>query len=344
LIPSLIDDADLVSGMSGWVQADGKMFWTDDGGSAWRDITPPVPEDAYLWWVRFFDVQHGIALVVGENPPGEWPSEVRILVLRTDDGGRSWTGPAEWATLSLLRRGWARYAYALSQNRIWVSADITEMANSSTGEFFRADDGGRSWSEVSTFFSGQVVFLTADTGFTAGFENSSIPQLYRTRDGGKTWQQQNLAPIPDDERWYWHDYGIPVFFGPRDGVTAVALRGADWRWTDLVLYRTRDAGESWEQVAVFPGASESAMITADSTPLDAASATIWGVVHTDEAEVTRDGGESFTRWDLSPMSYVPKLLLSEGSLAWALELHNEGYHLYRSLDAGIHWEDVIGPW
>ena len=346
LLVPLIDDADLVSGSHGWVQTHGRVYWTDDGGTSWREITPPIPEDADLWWLRFLDAQHGIALVVAKQPGDGWPVDARIVVLRTDDGGRSWAGPAEWATLAFSSEGELEYAFALSQDRIWVTVNMTQSMNSSVGEVFRTDDGGRSWSKARLPYSGQVEFTSADNGFTASSCcYGVIPQLYRTHDGGWTWEQQTLAPIPDESRWYWHDYSMPVFFGARDGVTAVALRNTDGRPTDLALYRTRDAGASWEEIAVFAGASESAGITSHSTALDAASVKVWGVILGDEAAVTRDGGESFTEWPLAPMlGWVRKLLLSDGDLAWAVEVHNEGLKLFRTDDQGLHWEVVIGPW
>jgi photosystem II stability/assembly factor-like uncharacterized protein len=346
LLVPLIDDADLVLDTQGWVRAQGRLFWTDDGGSSWRDITPPIGENAYLWWVRFFDTHRGIALAVAKLPADQWPLEARIVVLRTDDGGRSWAGSAEWATLAFSSEGKLDYAFALSPDQIWVSVDMTQSMNSSMGEVFRTDDGGRSWSKSDLPYSGQVVFVSSDTGFTASSCcYGAFPQLYRTRNGGGEWEQQTLAPIPDDTRWYWHDYGMPVFFGPLEGVTAVALRNADWRPTDLVLYRTRDAGASWEEVTAFAGASESAGISSHSTVLDAASATVWGVILGDVAAVTRDGGESFAEWSLASMSPgVDKLMLSDGELAWALEFHNEGHKLLRTHDQGAHWEAVVGPW
>ena len=342
----VVVSAELVADTKGWVRTAGMMLWTDDGGSSWRDISPPAPEDAYLWWPRFFDPQHGIGLLVGIPPNSRYVKEIGIRVLRTEDGGRSWEGQHEWSTLEFVHAGYPRFAWALDSDRIWVSVDTTEMANSSQGELFRTLDGGRTWSRSRLPLSASVTFVSSDIGFAVGSPGGAPLQLYRTGDGGNTWLPQSLAPEPDDLGFGHHEYRPPVFISPIEGLAVVALRDPAMQQVGVALYHTRDAGETWKQIVVFEGVSEVVMGDLDDlTPLEVVSPTTWGVVLGNVAAFTHDAGHSWKELPLSPASMVTShLFFTETGFAWELTPQNVGALLYRSNDWGQHWELVSGPW
>src|SRR5882757_10860062 len=55
-------EGEMVAGEEGWVRSAVGVFWTEDGGQAWRSITPPVPDVAAIQGVYFADPRRGWAL------------------------------------------------------------------------------------------------------------------------------------------------------------------------------------------------------------------------------------------------------------------------------------------
>ena len=75
----------MVSGASGWAQTYRGVYWTDDGGGHWRNITPASTHPASLQSVAFADPEHGWAL--SEEGRETHP---RTALFATANGGRSW--------------------------------------------------------------------------------------------------------------------------------------------------------------------------------------------------------------------------------------------------------------
>ncbi len=180
-------DFDFVDAQRGWMVAqvdqivggcpdyDEQIYRTTDGGQTWTPLltgSTPWRCESGLRQVVFVDASHG--WVVGRN-----------LLLRSSDGGLSWTAVDTTVARSSFidfvdaQRGWR----ALED--LQTQFDYVQRTN----------DGGATWQTVlvtSNYFVPDysvVDFLNASEGWVAG-EQGLV--LY-TKDGGTTWSQTTFA-------------------------------------------------------------------------------------------------------------------------------------------------------
>src|SRR5262249_43577856 len=64
----------LVTPGAGWVLAGQRLYWTDDDGANWRDMTPPLAgAETHIAAASFSDAAHGWAVTLAGDltaPPG----------------------------------------------------------------------------------------------------------------------------------------------------------------------------------------------------------------------------------------------------------------------------------
>ena len=110
----------------------GGLFVSEDNGESWEQITKGLGQ-GYAVGVHINPDRAGEALIAtGERPPG-----LNAQVYRSLDGGRSWeriadpTLPSRYDRVPVL---------LFTEGRVWIITD--------SGQVFRADDAGGSWSLV----------------------------------------------------------------------------------------------------------------------------------------------------------------------------------------------------
>jgi photosystem II stability/assembly factor-like uncharacterized protein len=153
----------------------------------------------------------------------------------------------------------------------------------STGGVYRTFDGGDSWAPANTGI--RAVFLPEGSQFPEFGQcvhkvarDSTDPDrlylqnhggVYRSDDGGDSWASI-AAGLPSD-------FGFPVVTHPRRSgeVWVFPLEGADGRFPvkgTCSVWRSRDAGESWEELhsglpdGFFAGVMRDAMCVDDADP------------------------------------------------------------------------------
>ena len=137
------------------------------------------------------------------------PIEGSFLVLRTADGGHTWT-PAP--SVPPPREGEAAFAasgtcvVSSGADHAWIGT------GGSASRVLRSTDGGRSWEAVpATVVSGQpttgiysVAFRDPFHGVVVGGDYTRPEETYRnaafTRDGGVTWQSVPAGAAPRGQR------------------------------------------------------------------------------------------------------------------------------------------------
>ena len=225
--PPLIQAAQLVADGQGWLWLGHRLFWTGDGGLAWRDITPAGVME--IKDIFFHDANHGWLLSAGD---------ANLYLSRTTDGGRTWqTGP-----LTILEPDQADPAVStldldfIDLQTGWLAVKLASGASFSRGLLFKTEDGGLSWQPLASPSGQPVRFVTAEVGWTTGGPTHS--ELYLSQDGGQSWQAQAVVPAGR-----YPVYQLPVFTTNNEGALAVTVTQPYGNW--LEFYHTLDGGRSW---------------------------------------------------------------------------------------------------
>ncbi|MCH5374859.1 MAG: YCF48-related protein, partial [Planctomycetes bacterium] len=196
------------------------IFRTEDGGLSWSSVAP-VGNAGWLSG-DFYDDQCGVvagrgplvaSVTQSSVAPGEAPEAepraarcVRLssatsrspslsrggltgwlvgdggLVLKTPDGGRSWSGPP-----ARLPGGMADY---FDFSGVALAGDLCWIVGSPGTRVLHTADGGRSW---QIFDTGQALPLSAVTFLDEhrGWAVGALGTILATRDGGRTWTLQH---------------------------------------------------------------------------------------------------------------------------------------------------------
>ena len=178
---------DFVSADRGWIVGeDGTIFYTEDGGLSWGNQISNT--DRHLTDVFF--VNDNVGYITGEGNSH--------LVLKTTDGGLSWTdlsfGDSSNETNTI---------FFLDENTGWIGGTNTSVQP----YIYRTDDGGLTWTEqdLPAVIADQTAAITgvvfADENVGYACVNSLYVQVpvLKTTDGGTTWDV-----IFTSERDYHH--------------------------------------------------------------------------------------------------------------------------------------------
>jgi hypothetical protein len=232
-----LEDA-MVSGASGWARTYQGVYWTEDGGSSWRNVTPAIEHPASLQAVDFADPEHAWALAEEGDEPHPRPA-----LFATSDGGRSWTR----TRISIgSRYSQAGDAYFAAVGPHLVYALVRESRNTaySVGYLFVSRDGGRHWHQLpeNPPHAGEITFTSARDGWLA--EEGPDPALYRTRNGGRDWTEVHLPRAPGLAKAR-ADYLPPRFEADGHGLLAATYDNFE-KPAFTFLYTTSDFGRHWK--------------------------------------------------------------------------------------------------
>lgn len=206
---------------NGYVVAGKKMFATDNGGRQWREIKIYNPTDfrsgaPEFLSVRFADKKRGFIVGSLIKRVGDEDQVVDSLVLRTDNGGETWTRIIVPSKLELYHldfvdssRGWIVgddglilttqdggmnwYKQNSRTAKALYNVDFRDSeegyAVGSKGTILRTEDGGGTWEAVKTSFPNtfkRVNFADDKNGWIVGYDGT----ILRSSDRGKTWIKQ----------------------------------------------------------------------------------------------------------------------------------------------------------
>ncbi len=189
---------DLLSAQSGWVLAGQSLYWTDDAGDSWSDITPPVPGNPEILSVTFVDKDLGWVIYQEIERDGR----NSFLLARTFTGGKRW----RIMNLQLFSPGdidafpRAGFLHFINRNDGWLVFRSPSSSNFNNGVLFKTRNGGISWERQEIPFGEPVYFINPEVGWTSG--GPAGQELYRSTDGGETWHPQYLSK-PASECWFF---------------------------------------------------------------------------------------------------------------------------------------------
>jgi len=226
-------DASTAFVMSSGTGAQSRIYRTDDGGASWRLQYRADHPQAFLDCMDFWDPDHGLAY-------GDAVDGVPFL-LRTEDGGGSWTRVPAAALPPALEGegGFAASGTCLVTGpggRAWVAT-----GNADRARVLRTGDSGATWTVtdapvVAGSASGlATIQVRGEVGVALGgvIGNDTLrsDNVALSRDGGRTWFPGGRPAMPGPV------YGSALVPGAEGLVVAVGPRGLDW---------SADGGATWQ--------------------------------------------------------------------------------------------------
>jgi hypothetical protein len=172
-----IADAGWLSAQQGWLIYADRLYWTDDRGETWADVSPAPTRLAYF-------LPGGQAWAVSD------PNQDRIDVYHSFDWGKTWT------LLDLgfpLDEQWPVQLHFTSLTTGWMVVQQMTSQVFNTASLLKTTDGGLTWQSYELPTAGVVSFNSTADGWLLG---NLSDQLFHTTDGGLTWNPADLRAYP----------------------------------------------------------------------------------------------------------------------------------------------------
>ncbi len=170
------------------------MFSVAFSETAWTQNAAPIREPSKVWQVQPSGVSASLRGLSVVNEKVVWASGANGTVIRTVDGGTTWTQ----LTIAGAEKLDFRDIHAFDDQVCLI------INAGSPGLVFRTDDGGKTWAEVyrndaKTIFFDAMSFWDTQRGIAFSDPQDGQLFLIETSDGGKTW-----ASFPVDRRPQMH--------------------------------------------------------------------------------------------------------------------------------------------
>jgi hypothetical protein len=232
------------------------VAYTVDGGRTWSNVTPAgltsltpeYPSTIVLYARSAAEAWAWLASFNGNS----------TTLWHTTDAGAHWTS----STVATTEVGQLDFTDSLHG---WLWADpYGAAAGEYSMDVWRTKDGGATWTQVGSYSvvggTTGISFADTTTGFAGGCPFGGHPaspiNLCVTHDAGTTWAGQS-SPIPPgfvagSQTELVAE--LPVFTSATAGVLQIISSPSPPLGT-LYVYRTTDAGMSWQEVTAFGGTS-----------------------------------------------------------------------------------------
>ena len=301
------------------LRADHRLARTTNGGVAWTEIAGNLSD---AW-----GAETDSTFAFGTDEDLAWIASPRRMIVSTD-GGTRWTVALEGdGLLSAIAwnpvqrdflAGGAEVLLSSDEGASWQlrsGADFSRLALATPSSAFGVDhgliatfDGGESWERWPFEGPSDRLGLLRFFGLS-GFlsrEGDVGPSLYLSNDRGRSWHVADEAPR-----------GISGVVQTADGVS--------WAGAADGLYRSTDDGESFSRLETAPFTAVERMAASDS---------VLAITNAGELFHSTDAGATWTLHDAPEPGIEAIYVVNADTLFVA------GSALYRSSDAGAHWQPI----
>jgi photosystem II stability/assembly factor-like uncharacterized protein len=173
---------------------------TTDGGASWTTVYTTDRKGVFFDAISFWDRKHGIVQ--------SDPVDGKLVLLTTDDGGRTWTRVDPKGIPEVLE---GEAAFAASGTALTVQGSSNAWiatGGAAVARVYRSTDRGRTWTAVATpLHSGNgsagafsVAFADAKRGVVVGGDyakpREASVSIAITDDGGLTWKEPTGSTPP----------------------------------------------------------------------------------------------------------------------------------------------------
>jgi len=350
---------DAARDLTGFAATTSGLYRTRNGGKSWREVALPLDEPAVQCLALSPAFARDRLVLAGTESDGLW---------RSDDGGATWdavpglpnggTGAIAFSSDSRLVAVATDSGVALSDDggATWHLTDATlppvldlAFVPEGDGETLVAglyregaarlalDESGAGWTQANiglhaaflTTLVASPLFARDQTLFAAGAEAG----LRISRDGGRTWANAggDLAEAAV--------YGVAA--APMGGGASLAFAATDWG-----VYRSRDAGVSWEPPA--PGAESPAEMIVAGIAANDGQVSILAATLDGPLIVFDDGGDGWRTLDATfdgativslalSSTYARDRTVYVGTTRPAPTTGGAAMTIWRSTDGGGSW-------
>ena len=275
--------------------SDGVYRSTDAGKTFART---DFPKDGRQIWSFLVDASDPKRVFAGGSP---------ISIYRSEDCGETWKtmpdpGMPNRAVMPFACRVMRMAQHPTKPGTIYGALEVNGV--------MRTDDGGESWTDVSTdlmrlaqqpHLKSKIVSNTDNEGMLDSHAIAISPAdpdavvravrmgLFRTEDGGNHWQDMELG------RFSPSTYGRDVKVAPTDGKTMYAALSVAAASKEGGLFRTQDCGQTWKRFDKVKVHGTIMSVALHQTDPDQV---FLGARYDGEIYGTRDGGAT---WDSLPL-------------------------------------------
>jgi len=247
---------ELIAPGSGWAASSTNLYWTDDNGASWKDITPPqVSSRTIIQNAYFADRLRGWAplMKTAIDPTSVYKEDPSLSIFRvamTEDGGSSWKVSSSVSKIPFdpAKLPPQDSSISFSDNAHgWILVSNSSSQLSRSGVLLQTADGGAHWKALPRPpIDGEIRFASARDGILTTNENPyADTAVWYTHDGGLSWIPSTL-PVPKGcPECVLNSIDRATFTGLSSAVVTASMRTPEVDDLRALQYVTLDGGATW---------------------------------------------------------------------------------------------------
>ncbi|MDI6804396.1 MAG: M20/M25/M40 family metallo-hydrolase [Bacteroidota bacterium] len=194
---------------------DARLYRTVDGGASWSLVYQSTAAGAFFNVIKMFDANNGYMQGDAIGSP------LKYVLVKTTNGGTTWTTAADLAPGATTEYGWNNSMYWLNNQRAWFGTNNSRI-------YYTTNSGANWISGTTSMLESPSIFFKNTTTGLAGINAASnaTPTIARSTNGGGAWANIT-SPITG------RAYGMD---GTGDKV---------WVTSATNIIRTTDFGTNW---------------------------------------------------------------------------------------------------